>query len=109
MREYKVIISNCYGGFEPNKEYQELLNKKGLSWWEIKARTDSEIIDFVEENIINQYGVAKIGIENYQCVSVAKVDISIPWTIEQYDGAESIQYIKYKVLDDAINYCEFEN
>ncbi|MED3562320.1 hypothetical protein [Bacillus xiapuensis] len=104
----KVVISGCYGGFEPNKKFQNLLNEKGLNWWEIKARTDKDIIKFVEDNFRNDYQVDQLGKENYQYVNIAEVDTSISWTIEEYDGAESIHYIKYKVIDPDLNYCEYE-
>jgi hypothetical protein len=38
-------------------------------------------------------------------VSIVDVDIGRPWTIIQYDGAEIVQYLDYKVVDEAINYC----
>lgn len=39
--------------------------------------------------------------------SVVDVDISIPWTIDEYDGAEGIQYLNLKIINKELNYCEF--
>jgi hypothetical protein len=104
-----VIISGSYGIFEPNDEYQALLDKKGLNWWDMEARTDKEIVKFVEDHYYdNECEVSLIGKEDYQYVSVDEVDTSIPWTINEYDGAEYVKYIKYSVIDKELNYCKFD-
>ncbi|MFO1442848.1 hypothetical protein KDN24_06420 [Bacillus sp. Bva_UNVM-123] len=106
-KSVKVILSKNHGFFEPNREYQELLRKKGMSWWELKARTDLEIIGFIEQNRLGNINVFQVGKEYYQYASIVEIDTTKPWTIEEYDGAEYIKYIEYEVLDEKLNYCKF--
>ena len=39
-------------------------------------------------------------------MSIVTVDISKPWIISEYDGAESIQY--FDIVDDTINFCRMK-
>ncbi|MDD4779108.1 MAG: hypothetical protein PHT02_00695 [Tissierellia bacterium] len=43
-------------------------------------------------------------VEGYLLIN--KVDISKPWTIRDYDGAEGIKYLTYKIINKELNYCE---
>ena len=40
--------------------------------------------------------------------SIVEVDTSRPWKIEEYDGAEYIQYLDYVVINEEINYCDYK-
>ena len=40
--------------------------------------------------------------------SIVEVDTSRPWKIEEYDGAEYIQYLDYIVINEEINYCDYK-
>lgn len=108
----RIIIQPSYGFFEPSKEFQDFLEKKGYSYWgEMKARTDQDVIAFVEMHYDN--GSALMGKEDewghrHGHVRVVEVDIKRPWLIDEYDGAESIQYIDYEVVDPKINLCKFK-
>lgn len=37
---------------------------------------------------------------------LVEVDINRPWTIEEYDGAEYIEYLDYDVIDETYNFCK---
>lgn len=39
---------------------------------------------------------------------IVKVDTARYWTIEEYDGSESIKYIDFKILDQEIGYVKFK-
>lgn len=38
------------------------------------------------------------------CCKIEKVDNSIPWTLNDYDGAESIKYLEFTKVDEKLNY-----
>lgn len=40
---------------------------------------------------------------------IVEVDTSRPWTIEEYDGAEYIEYLDFDVVEPSYNYCEKRN
>lgn len=40
-------------------------------------------------------------------VFIYDVDTSRPWTLQNNDGIEHIQYLDYKVLNEDLNYCDF--
>lgn len=39
---------------------------------------------------------------------IKEIDINRPWTLSEYDGAEGIQYLDFKVIDATINYCRLK-
>ena len=39
---------------------------------------------------------------------IVKVDTTKYWTIKEYDGAESIQYVDFNVIDPEIGYVKFK-
>lgn len=41
-----------------------------------------------------------------EILQIVSVDNSCPWTIDEYDGAESIYYPKLNILDEKLNFCE---
>ena len=40
--------------------------------------------------------------------TIVEVDTSRPWKIENYDGAEYIQYLDYEIKYKDINYCDYK-
>lgn len=42
-------------------------------------------------------------------VKVYDIDISRPWIIAEYDGAEYPQYIDHKVVNSTVNLCKFKD
>jgi hypothetical protein len=108
----EVIIQGSYGIFQSTKEFQEYVKSCGYNWWgEIKARTDDRLIKYIKENgLQNGLGVYYLygkksdsNIEGY--LKIDTVDISKPWTIREYDGAEGIEYFTYEIIDEELNYC----
>jgi hypothetical protein len=107
MSKVKVILQGSYGVFEPSDEFAKLIESKGYkSLWSISARTDKDLIEYVEQHA-NEHGVLT-GKEDYQYVHVAEVDTSKLWTIDNYDGAESILYLDYEVIDKNLNYVRLK-
>lgn len=46
----------------------------------------------------------------FNIFKIVEVDISRPWCIEEYDGAEGIKYLDdYICVDKELNYFEFKN
>ncbi len=108
MSEVKVIIQGSSGIFEPAKEFEQLIKQQGYeSVFEIEARTDHVLINYVEEQARNNHGVLR-GKEDYLHVLVVEVDTSVPWMISKYDGAESIRYLEYEVIDEYLNYVRLK-
>lgn len=106
-KEIKVILSTNHGGFHPNVLFQRFLQERGYQWYELQARTDEEVIAFVEDHA-KVHGVALLSEYDYEYLTVVKVDTSIPWSIEEYDGAEYIKTLEYEVIDEALNYIRFK-
>lgn len=99
----KVIIQSCHGLFEPTKAFERLIKSKGYKGlWSIEARTDKDLIEYVEKNV-NEHGVMK-GKDYWTYVIVVEVDTSKPWCIDEYDGSEHIMYLEYEVLNKELNY-----
>lgn len=100
----KVIIQPCHGIFEPTKEFDRLIKSKGYKGlWSIEARTDKDLIEYIEKNISEEHRVLQ-GKDYWTYVCVVEVDTSKPWCIEDYDGSEYIKYIRYEVLNKELNY-----
>jgi hypothetical protein len=106
MSNVKVIIQGCYGLFDPTPGFERLILSKGhKGLWSIQARTDKDLIEFVEKN--SKDGLF-FGKEDYMYLRVAEVDTSKQWTISEFDGAESIKYIKIKVIDKDLNFVSLK-
>jgi len=90
----KIVINSCYGGF-------------GLSDFAVEALGLESRFDFIDRidhrliKLIEDYGAEKVG-DDYSALTVAIVpDAATDWTIEEYDGLESIIY----VLDGKLHYA----
>ena len=40
---------------------------------------------------------------------IQDVDITRPWTIQEYDGSEYIQYLDYNIVNTDMNYCVYKD
>lgn len=53
----------------------------------------------------DQYAVWDANMHHPAFFSIVDVDTSRPWTIEEYDGAESVRYLdERKCIDEELNY-----
>lgn len=130
----EIIVQTSYGVYKPNKKHVEILKNKGYKHWaDMGARTDKDIIEFIKKNGVELWiealkdagkgndtstiealrdnfnkSYSMPGKHYYDRVSIVEVNISRPWTIKDYDGAESISYLDYNVVMPEINYCELK-
>lgn len=130
----KMILSSSYGGFMPDVvacRLNEKLGKESV----IKARFDEKLISYIESsaivydekihtqdwfsknkdkiilcktsgNNIKYIGWHSDGVYgNIASVSIVDIDVSRRWTINVYDGAESIKYVDvWECKDESLNY-----
>ncbi len=111
MSKIKVIISPGHAFFEPNQKYESILKQKGHQGWaSLQARTDKNIIEFIEKHIDGDHKIALVGKTEYGTgyVKIVEVDTSIPWIIESYDNSEYIHYIDFKIIDKNLNYAKYK-
>jgi hypothetical protein len=45
-----------------------------------------------------------IGKMGLAAISIRTVDTSRPWLVSEYDGAEGIEYLDYKIINKEYNY-----
>ncbi|ADO59439.1 hypothetical protein [Paenibacillus polymyxa] len=105
-----VIVSPSYGIFEPNRAYERLLKKEGLSSWDcIEARTNERMIEFIKKQFARNKStldVAFLGKEKNQYLALKEVDISRPWRISKENESESIVYLDYPLSNVELNYYD---
>ncbi|HDR4737038.1 TPA: hypothetical protein QCR36_004092 [Bacillus cereus] len=106
MTMIKVIIQPSFGTFKPKRDFERLIDKVGIPLWNIAGRVNEEYVKFVEENA--KHGVLE-GTESWAYIKIVEVDISRPWTINDYDGQESIKYVDYKFINKHLNYVQFKS
>jgi len=108
----KAIISPGHGFFQARPEFQALIEAKGYEHWsQIEARTDKDLIAFVEQNSERpdpRYFPVMRGINAWEYVNVVEVDTSRPWYISNYDNAEGISYVEYEVIDEKLNFVRMK-
>ena len=129
----KILIFSGYGSNAATPKMEEIMNKsEGI------RRRIGEIVEFVEKNAvpyqIRDYKIANndlstshnliVRYEKYPGVfqyavwdrelrmpsffSIEEVDITRPWTIEEYDGSEDIVYLdERKLVDEELNYWDY--
>lgn len=117
----KVLLLSSFGGRVP-KIIKKFVKQNDITW------RVGEVIAFIEVNAINNMGMNPKSIktkviayddpdgnksylfndDNIVC-KIVDVDISRPWTIATYDGAEYIQYLDYQVINTTLNYCKYKN
>ena len=86
----KLVINNCYGGFELSEKAREML---GVNPYDIK-RNDPKLIQIVEE--LGEKASGKSA--NLQIVEIP--DEITDFDISEYDGVETVIY----VMDGKIKY-----
>lgn len=87
MKTYKVIYNACFGGFNLSAEAEALgqkissIENWGRYSWELQ-RHDPVLVEVFEQ----------LGSDRASgfCSSLAVTEVSGPYRIEEYDGAESI-------------------
>lgn len=106
MSKIKVILQSSYGGFDSPDGLSDLVESKGFTHlWDIDARTDNDLITYIENKSENGFFM---GDSDWQHLNIVEVDTAKKWTIESYDGKESIKYIDLNIIDKSINYVEFK-
>lgn len=100
MSTYKVIINSCFGGFNLSAEAKALGQKiSGIeNWggysWELQ-RHDPVLVEVFEQ----------LGPDRASgfCSSLAATEVSGPYRIEEYDGAEGVYEPEdYEYVDPSV-------
>ena len=68
-----------------------------------------DIVKFIQKNgrlVDERRNIYELGGSFYE---IKDVDILRPWTIQEYDGYEYIQYMDYKIIDEKLNYGKFKS
>ena len=107
MSKREVIIKSSFEDFIPNKKLKQFIKECGYeSIYEVNARMDSRIIKFLKDNS-NCQDIKKlryIGVKEQGYLRVVEVDTSQYWMIDEYDGAEGIDYID--IIDKELKLCK---
>lgn len=81
----KFVINDCYGGYSYS---QDFLNKYGKEIGDLE-RNDPKLVTAVEE-----FGLRNAS-NTYSALCIKEIpDDATDYSIEEYDGAESIVYVK---------------
>lgn len=84
------------------------LNKtEGLISQIFKEKSNT-IIKIEDQGTSQDIYIIKSDSDRFSRFAVQEVDTTRPWTIENYDGAEYIQYLDYNIINSDINYCEYK-
>lgn len=131
----KILLFTGYGGGAATPQMKEILNKYSgirarigeiVDYVEnnhvlyhssnfIKAEKELKnnkelIIKFEDTQKYEDrqtYAVHSTSFYGTASFSIVDVDTTRPWTIEEYDGAEYIQYLdEHKLVDEELNYYE---
>ena len=124
----KVLIFHQGIFMFSNSKIQELLNHKNfpenrtgdiIKYIEdntIICKDTNNIMDLCESNpnkFIHVQGEYYLGWDKKYDISVLfkiqEVDITRPWTIQEYDGSEYIQYLDYNIVNTDMNYCVYKD
>lgn len=101
MKMIKVIIKPTYGALTLTDDFLKKVEEYGYdSIYSIEARTDERLIALVE--------AGNVTVNYWENLKVVEVDTSQLWSIQQYDGAESVHYLEYEVVREDINYIEMQ-
>lgn len=101
LKMIKVIIKPSYGALTLTDDFLKKVKEYGYdSIYSIEARTDERLIALVE--------AGNVTVNYWENLNVVEVDTSQLWSIQQYDGAESIYYLEYEVVREDINYIEMQ-
>lgn len=122
----KVIVLTSYGSNGLPKEFhadmsdrfwrmdKDLINRIEKADW-VQVSDLNEVCDTyknysykLENGIKYIYGTPSNSVL-FNIFEIIEVDISRPWCIEEYDGAERILYLDdYKCIDEKSNYFEYK-
>jgi len=131
----KILLFTGYGGYAATPQMKKILNKyKGIrsrvgeivdyvennhilyhSSYFIEAekelKNNRELIvkfeDIQRYENRQSYSVYDANLYGLSSFSIEEVDTTRPWTIEEYDGAEYIEYLdEHKLVDEELNYYE---
>ena len=81
----KFVINDCFGGYGLSQEFLDKYGKK----FEYLERNDPELVSAVEE-----FGLRNASGE-FSVLCIKEIpDDATDYSIEEYDGAESIVYVK---------------
>lgn len=92
----EYIESNCV-------EYEQISNDNIIEIKQ-KMRENHELI-FTFKNFQGKYYAYNSNTHDSDSFSIVDVDITRPWTIEDYDGSEGIKYLdEWTLVDKEMNY-----
>lgn len=81
----KFVINDCFGGYELSQEFIDKYGEK----FEYLERNDPELVSAVEE-----FGLRNASGE-FSVLCIKEIpDDATDYSVEEYDGAESIIYVK---------------
>ena len=115
----KVVLLSNYGGRIPHEIIPFVSGDTGWRWGKIiphieKIAVPAEKPESSNANIVRYLGpepsekMYLFKSENIT-ISIVEVDPRRKWTILKYDGAEYIQYLDYKIINECSGYCELPN
>lgn len=130
-----VLVFNNYGSSYLSRKVKNLLIDKNLTFpynriiseeklKEIQSVAKNVLDDFSKDNIDKNWILRFIehcdksdrvfyyyntSINILEQFTILEVDTSRPWKIENYDGAEYVQYLDYVVINEDINYCDYKD
>lgn len=132
----KVLLFSGHESAYPTEEMQKILDKLEFPFnrigeiVEFIEKNSEDIIDYSAISLLNtkkHIGKHRLTSNIYACctrkkkselfgsnypittLAIVDVDITRPWTIDVYDGAEYIKYLDYDVVDEDINYCKWRD
>ena len=100
-----AIKNDFYGSI--NEPIKSLIK----DWNDIKWRTErvpEYLLNHPEFECTQDYDWYRRFRVGNNIIVLEEVDISRPWTILDYDGAEYIQYLDYDIIDAESNYCKLK-
>lgn len=91
----KIVINQCYGGFDLSENFEKFFNYDWLDTDSKEFRINPALIKAVEEDS------ASVGAEYSKLKVVEIPDNATDWEIQEYDGLENLIY----VVDGKIHHC----
>lgn len=129
----EIVISKSFGVYEVPKQIKEKLQAKTDIEYRIALAkelksiedyrvlhadlTEDEMIKRLKNDILQSNIIARLDNNIYfkssyfnntiAHLSIVTVDTTIPWKINDYDGAESIKYLDLKLVNEKYNLYEW--
>lgn len=75
---------------------------------QIFKEKSNTIIKIEDQGTSQDIYIIKSDSDRFSRFAIQEVDTTRPWTIENYDGAEYIQYLDYNIINSDINYCVYK-